>query len=165
MRGKYLIFFGVTAIILSIVFGVINSQKFEEKYGCYWDYSRKSTTLVSKAEYIDKYVSALESSKMRGKYNSLFTKRIQDNFELNLSTLKTYQKRLNDIKDLNPKTPEYQLAMSQITENEAKYQIPNYMYDIWLRYNHILLWNWICFVQVMISIFLIIIGFIMEDRY
>ncbi|MCX6749883.1 MAG: hypothetical protein NTZ83_00325 [Candidatus Pacearchaeota archaeon] len=126
----------------------------------------KSSTIVKKSEYLDKFVGALEKGGFERKYNAVFLKTPDNSFDQNFEALKSLQKRLHEIQDMDVSSFEYQTAMQQITgqeQGEAQ-EMMKVFRGIWWKENHLLLWNWICLVQVILSCGVIIVGAVLWDR-
>lgn len=158
--GILLTIIGSMLIVLSIVGGIIGSYQYENEIKSYWELADKSSTVIKKAENIDKFVEALENSKLKGKYNAIFLITPNNSFDLNFDALKTLQQRLHEIKDMDVTSFEYQTAMQQITEQEQgeANKMINVFKGIWWKENHFLLWDWIAVVQILICIGVAITG-------
>ena len=134
------------------------NNDYNNKIGNYWTLADRSSTIDAKADYMNKYVSALENSNLSGN-NAVFYKNPGNSFEYNLLAVKTLQNRLEEIKGMNPASFEYQQAISQITtqeQGEAE-DMTNTFYGIWYLNNHPLLWGWY---EMLVIMGLILMGLI-----
>lgn len=160
--GIILTVIGLVLIILNIIGGVVGSYQYENKVKSYWELADKSSTVIKKAENIDKFVQALENSNFNGKYNAIFLTTPNNSFDLNFEALKTLQQRLHEIKDMDVTSFEYQTAMQQITEQEqgeANGTLSVFK-GIWWKEHHFLLWNWVGVVQIIICSGIVITGIV-----
>lgn len=160
--GILLTLIGSMLIILSIAGGIMGSYQYENEIKSYWELADKSSTVIKKAENIDKFVEALENSGLKGKYNAVFLTTPNNSFDLNFEALKTLQQRLHEIKDMDVTSFEYQIAIQQITgqeQGEANEMISVFK-GIWWKENHFLLWNWVAWVQCLVCIGIVITGIV-----
>jgi hypothetical protein len=107
----------VTLFPAQVVMDEYTNYKYQKAAYNFWEMSCRSSTLSQKAEYVDKFVKALETIP-HSEYNALFLKTPELNFEENLKALKSFNERLHTIKDWNELTFSYQVALQQITEQE-----------------------------------------------
>ena len=166
MFGKIFVTIGIIALILSISFGVIANYKYSRDHESYWELADKASTIQEKSIQIDKFVASYDTLQFKGKYNAVFLTTESNSFNGNFRALKTLQSRLNQIKTMDPTTFEYQTAIQQITAQEqggAKYMLSE-ISGIWWKDNYLLLWDWILFLQVFISVTLIGIGAAINDN-
>jgi hypothetical protein len=158
--GIILTILGILFIGLTIGNGIVGHYHLEKDFLSYWSLADKSSTIIKKSEYLDKFVEALEKQNFEGKYNALFLNTPDNNFDQNFVVLKSLQQRLHEIKGMNVSSFEYQTAMQQITgqeQGEASAMIRIFR-GVWWKENHFLLWNWVCGVQVVLSCVVSIVG-------
>jgi hypothetical protein len=158
---------GILLVLISIFFigvdiykGAIGSYRYNKEYECYWNLADKASTISKKAEGIDKFVSALENSGFQGKYNAIFLQTPDNSFDYNFEALKSLQLRMHEIEKMDVTSFQYQTAIQQITEQEqgqAREMLSEFK-GIWWKEYHPLLWNWICFIQVVLLLGLLITG-------
>ncbi len=115
--GKILMFGSIIGLILMIVFGVRIINEYNKKYDTWLYLSVKSSTLTLKSHYFDKYVKSIETLPYKGEYDAIRRKIEHKSFDHNFLLMKEYQRRLHDIKDLDIKSTEYQLAINEINNN------------------------------------------------
>lgn len=119
--------------------------------------------MKKKAEYIDKFVNALNNSDFKNKYNAISLCTDNNSFNYNFESLKSLQQRLHEISNMDIKSFEYQTAIQQITaqeQGEAKEMLSVFQ-GIWWKEHHLLLWDWIGVTYVtLIIIGLLITGLI-----
>jgi hypothetical protein len=137
----------ILAIILFIgIYGMIMSNyKYDRDIQSNWKLADKASTMKQKAIYIDKYVSALESSNLSGSYNALILTTPDNSFDMNLEQLKTLQTRLHSVDTMNIQSFAYQTAIQQITaqeQGEAKCMLDVFE-GCWNKIHYWYLWNWI----------------------
>ena len=145
---------------IDIYKGVIGNYEYNNKYECYWSLADKASTIPKKAEGIDKFVNALENSGFKGKYNAIFLQTPDNSFDYNFEALKSLQLRMHEIEKMDITSFQYQTAIQQITQQEqgeAKEMLSEFS-GIWWKENHFMLWNWVCLVQVLLLIGVLITG-------
>src|SRR5687768_15835608 len=114
--------------IVSLVIGIIiwisqgvscarANYEYEGKIGSYWSLADKASTIPQKAEYIDKFVKAIEKEKL-AEHNALIYPTLDNETASNIRALKSLQSRLHEIKGMDPRSFEYQTAIQQITAQE-----------------------------------------------
>lgn len=165
--GIFLTIFSSLAIIMSIIFTVISNYRYENEIGSYWSLADKSSTVIKKSENIDKFVDALESSGLNGKYNAIYLKTPDNSFDMNFEALKTLQQRLREIKNMDVTSFEYNTAIDQITAQEQgeANELISIFKGIWYKENYILLWDWIAFSQIVFFLAVFILGLIFWINY
>lgn len=143
---KVLVSVLVILLYIGYVGGLVKADyEWSRDYGSNWELADKSSTLKAKSEYIDKFVTSLDTGEFRGRHNALVFTTPNNSFDENLNALKTLQGRLAEIKELNPNSFEYQQAIQQITaqeQGEAGNMI-GVMKGVWYLENHLLYWNWV----------------------
>lgn len=159
MKKVGLLVLGLGLSILYIFNDVRASYEYENDISSDWILSVKASTLEKKLEYLNKFVNKIENLGYEGKYNTIFYKTKNVSFDENLLVLKSLQEKLEEIKDMDVSSFQYQNAMFQITKQEqynAKSTLKVFN-GIWYKTNHILLWK--------ISFILIIIGWMILLKY
>ena len=160
-------------ILLTIVFSiilvadtintVIGHFDYTRQYASHWELAVKASSIPKKLEGVDRFVNALENSNMQGQHDALFLKTPNNGFNENLEALKSLQIRLHEIHDMDVSSFQYQTALAQITQqeqNEAS-QMLNVFEGIWWKQNHLMLWDWVGFINVFGSIALFGLGMIL----
>jgi hypothetical protein len=140
----------------------MSNYKYEKTISSYWNLADKASTIDQKIIYMDKFVKALESAGLTGKYNAVWLETSDNSFDKNLEAVKSLQSRLHEIKSLDPKTFEYNTAINQITaqeQGEAK-EMLSVFEGVWNKENYTLIWNWIGACQIIFFIVLLIIGIV-----
>lgn len=165
--GAILTIGSIGLLISSIIYGVTCNYRYEKEISSYWNLADKSSTITKKAEYIDKFVAAMEKQSFIGKYNAIFTKTADNSFDENFQALKTLQQRLHEISDMDVTSFQYQTAIQQITEQEQgeAYLMLNVFKGIYIKDNYFLLWNWVCGLQVILCLIGIIGGIAIWNVY
>ena len=155
------------AILGSVIIGenTISSYHYEKSYSQLWQLADKSSTIPAKQEYISQFLTALKDGKARGDfadYNAIFLKTPNNSFDSNLKALETLSHRLTEIQNMNPSSFEYNTAIQQITaqeQGEAGAMLAEFN-GCYLLNNYLLVWGWIGFVAVVISLICFIgVGF------
>jgi hypothetical protein len=159
--------FGITLFVISLVLaiimigkGVLGWYEYNKTYKSYWNLAVKASTIPQKTIYVDKFVIALENSGMNGEYDAVFLETPDNSFDKNLEALKTLQTRLQEIQLMDPKSFEYNTAISQITAQEQgeSNSMLTVFSGIWWKTNHFMLWDWVCAINVCIVITMFVLG-------
>lgn len=159
----------LTWLTFNIAGEVRGSYAYEGAVGSYWNLADKSSTIPKKAEYIDKFVSALEQQHFDGQYNAVIFPTPDNSFDRNFEALKSLQGRLHEIEKMDVASFQYQTAIQQITaqeQGEAKAMLD--VFDgLWWKQNHFLLWDWVEMVNWIVlglaMIFVGLFGFVAFD--
>jgi len=166
---RHSMFYG--GIILLIAYIGISFPAFNEynlQHENYWELADRSSSIEDKYVYINEMVASFEESNLHGTYNAIIYKNPSNNFDNNLKALISLRDRLDEIKEMDVTSFEYQTAISQITAQEQGEAISmlSVLQGSWFKQNHIFYWNWIALVTI-ISILVIICigGFKMVDEY
>jgi hypothetical protein len=148
--------------ICTITMDIVGSYQYERDYQSYWNLADKASTIEQKAEYIDKYVNAIENGDMSG-YNAIIFTTPDNSFDQNLIALKSLQGRLHEISKMNVNSFEYQTAISQITEQEQgeAYKMIKTFEGIWWKCHYILLWDWIGTLTIAICTILLVLSLVL----
>lgn len=160
--GMYMIIFGV---VLSIVRGALHyeaSYNYEKLVGNNWILSNRASNITQKADYLNKFVTALDSQHLQGLNTGLYMKTPEGDFNENLKAIKSLQTRLNDCYQMNDTSFAYQTAMGQIEQEQggATHILDN-LEQCWVRTNYPSLWNpWIFWLCVSLEVGLCVGGFI-----
>src|SRR5262249_79684 len=116
--GSFMIAIFVIAIIVLVIAAAYASYDYSQNFQSYWSLSESASTLSLKSEYMDKYVSAVDSAHMDGEYAAIFFKTPQNSFDESRKVLGSLQQRLRECKDLKESDMAYQQAITQITAQE-----------------------------------------------
>lgn len=109
-----------------LIYGVVNNYfvglEYQRVLGKHFEYADRASDAITKAEYFNAYVSAIENEGLTEGCSAVFfceqpNASLTDNYKVALSL----QTRLNDIAEMNPKSMEYANAMDQITLKEFCY--------------------------------------------
>jgi hypothetical protein len=118
--------------------------EYENSIGSYWSLSEKASALDVKADYLNKFVAAVEAAHLEGN-NAIFLRTPDNSIEQNMVALHSLQKRMNEIKGMDVTSFAYQQAIQQITAQEQG-EASNLLGVIegkWYLDHHFLLWDWI----------------------
>lgn len=126
---------------------VLADFEYDAAIGSYWSLSEKASSLDVKADYLDKFVSAVDAAHLTG-HNAIFLKTPDNSVEQNLVALHSLQTRMHEIRKMDPTSFPYQQAITQITAQEQGEagKMLDAFYGIWYLQNHFLLWGWIDFI-------------------
>jgi hypothetical protein len=91
--------------------------EYENSIGSYWSLSEKASSLDAKADYLNKFVAAVEAAHLEGN-NAIFLRTPDNSIEQNMVALHSLQKRMNEIKGMDVTSFAYQQAIQQITAQE-----------------------------------------------
>ena len=149
----------ISVILLCIYIGIFlyASWQYENTISNSWGLAEKASTIDLKSDYIDKFVKALEESKLQGTNAYLIFKTPYSSFDQNMITLKSLQSRLQEIKTLDINSFAYQTAIQQITaqeQGEANRMLEIFS-ECWLRIHYVYLWS---LYGVLVFIGILIIG-------
>jgi len=142
-----------TSLIISVILGIIiirgtilSNYEYENKYGYAWELADKSSTIKDKAKYIDEFVSLIKYTRWDfANYDAIYLQTKDNSFDRNLEAVKTLQKRLTEIQNMNPNTFEYQVAIQQITQQEQgeAYNMLSVIKGCYVLNNYWYCWNWL----------------------
>jgi hypothetical protein len=141
------------AVVLAAVMGLFQGQQkiadhyqYERRFGSYWELSDKSSSLDAKAAYIDQFVEALEDNRSEfADHNALFLSTPNNSFDRNLQAVTSLRARLAEIKTMDPRSFEYQTAISQITAQEQgeASEMLGVLHGCWTLKSHPFVWDWL----------------------
>jgi hypothetical protein len=164
MRGLGIALLVVGVILVGIfgIQGIIANYVWERDFGSYWSLAEKASTIQQKSEYMDKFVTALENSGLKGQSDALFLNTPDNSFDMNLSALKSLQKRLEDIKTMDISSFQYQTAIEQITKQEQGEagKMISVLESCWWKVHQSNLWNIWVFLSFGIPVVLAVIGWL-----
>lgn len=129
------------------------------EYGSQWALSVKASTIAQKAEYVDKFVGALDKSGLEGSNDAVWYFTPNNSFDENMKALKSLQKRLHDISGMNENDFAYQSAIQQITaqEQDDNGEVLSVLFGCWQKVHHPYLWNPFWCIGIFIGLFLLFI--------
>jgi len=133
----------IVLMVWAAVAEVFAEYDYENHIGSYWSLSDKASSLDQKADYLDKFVAAIENSRLAD-HDAVFFKTPDNSVEQNMIALKSLQKRMHEIKGMDVQSFQYQQAISQITaqeQGEAGHLLSVFK-GAWYLENHPLLWDW-----------------------
>lgn len=110
-----------------------------------WSLSDKSSNLAAKADYMGKFVSALQSTNLADN-DALLYKTADNSCPNNIEAVTTLKQRLDQIKGMDEGSLQYQQAISQITAQEQgeSTTLISTLNGCYMKANHYFLWNgWI----------------------
>jgi hypothetical protein len=160
MRGPILTLGASILLLITLSFAVIADYQYENKIISQWNLAEKASTIELKSQYIDQFMVAIDKPEFRGQYNAVILKTPDNSFDANFNALQSFQGRLQEIKTMDVRSFEYQTAIQQITAQEQGEadEMLSVIHGIWLKDNYPLLWDWVCAVQVLLSIVILCIG-------
>lgn len=115
--------FGVIALtlVLGIVYAVNGfsaKNEYTTKIENHWTLADRASTIEAKRGHIKAFVDAIENSNIQDEHDAIFFKNQENSAFYNLEAVKSLAQRLDQIKDMNPNSFEYQAAIQQITAQE-----------------------------------------------
>ena len=155
MRVFAWVVLGLTVVLFGVwVFGAVHANyEYEQTIGSFWELSDRASALDLKADYLDKYVAALDSAHLSG-HDAIIFPTPQNDVGQNLTALRSLQTRMHEIRTMDVQSFAYQQAISQITAQEQGQAQP--MLDVlegrWYLDHHPLYWGWICGIVVFLFI-------------
>ena len=132
-----------------IVDAVFADYSYSNSIESYWELGVKASTLEKKADYLDKFVGALDSGGLADS-SALWLKTPDNSTEQNFVALRSLQKRMHEIQAMDVRSFEYQQAISQITaqeQGEATNMLGVFR-EAWYMSHHFFLWDWMALVSV-----------------
>ena len=149
VRGASALFFVLALAATVWFFGLIADAVFADynysnSIGSYWELGVKASTLEKKADYLDRFVGALEKGNLADS-SALWLKTPDNSTEQNFVALRSLQKRMHEIQAMDVKSFEYQQAISQITaqeQGEASNMLGVFK-EAWYMNHHFFLWDWV----------------------
>lgn len=159
--GTFLVLSGLGLAVGLIMEGLNIHNQFETAIQSNWELSDRSSTLDAKAQYIEAYYNALESSGINGLSNALFYQNPTNDCATNIQVVKTLSDRLEQIKGMDESSFQYQQAIQQITAQEQGEagDMTDTLHGCWLRANHYIYWNpIIALFMFIIPVFLLFMG-------
>ena len=156
----------ITMTLISLVYAgfigfayVYSNWQFENTILSNWNLADKSSTIVEKSRYVTAFVEVLDKSGLQGKHNAVFLKTPDNSFDNNVEAIRSLQKRLEEIDEMDVKSFEYQTAIQQITQQEQGEagRILSVIRGVWMKENCILIWDWVRWITLTP---LMIIGFV-----
>lgn len=147
----------ISVIVLPITFyqQVVSKYQFEKDYGNEWGLADKSSTLTAKRQHIDKFIENLERDKSKfATNNAIFLKTPSNNFEANLTALKTLQERLGIVEKMDPESFQYNTAIQQITQQEQgeAHEMIGVIQGCYYLNNYPMAWDWIFDILISVGI-------------
>ena len=144
IAGIIVLMIGIIGLVGMIIAMVGADNQYNNQIYNYWSLADKSSTIEAKADYVDKFVGAIDNAHLGGN-NALIYKNPDNSFEFNFQAVKTLQQRLQEIKTMDPNSFEYQQAISQITQQEQgeAQDMLGVLEGIWYKQNHLFLWSYI----------------------
>jgi hypothetical protein len=135
----------VLALIAMGIFAIKASYQYEAIIESMWSLADKSSTIPAKAQYVDRFVDALDQQGFGGKYNAIIFPTPDNSYDQNYAALKTLQSRLHEIATMDITSFQYQTAIQQITAQEQgeAHKMLNVFEGVWRKEHYPFLWNWI----------------------
>jgi hypothetical protein len=161
--GLVLILISVLIAILYIGTAVHANFEYENKISYSWNLADKASQIKQKTQYIDKFVSTLESSGLQGKYNAVWLQTPDNSFDKNLEALKSLQSRLHNIQTMDENSLAYQQAIYQITQQEQgeALKMTETFKSIWFKEYHTFLWGWVATIGILLTAVMFIVGLVL----
>lgn len=115
--GIILLTVGIILLGSYITYAVYSNFNWDNAVYSNWNLSDKSSTLQAKADYMDKFVLALQSNNLADN-DALIWKTADNNCQNNINAVITLRDRLTQIKGMDETSFQYQQAIQQITSQE-----------------------------------------------
>jgi hypothetical protein len=144
MLGRGLFLAAVLGLIgWAITAEILADYELDKTMGSYWCLSVKSSDLNTKAEYLNRFVAAVEDAHLSG-YNAIWLQTPDNSIAQNMVALHSLQSRMNEIKSMDVTSFAYQQAISQITAQEQGEadKLLGTIRGVWYLQQHPLLWDW-----------------------
>lgn len=123
---------------------VATTYEYDRTIGSYWTLGVKASTLALKADYLNRFVAAVDSARLTG-HNALLLPTPNNDVATNLATLKNLQARMQEIRRMADTSLSYQQAISQITaqEQDEAGAMLGVLEGRWFLTHHPFYWEWI----------------------
>lgn len=133
--------------VLSLVFvrGCVRANyEYERTVGSFWNLSVKASTLELKADYLNRFVAAVDSAHLSGN-DAIFFPTPDNSIEQNLMALHSLQQRMSEIRGMDVTSFQYQQAISQITsqEQDEATAMLSVIQGRWFLDHHLIFWDWV----------------------
>lgn len=162
--GALFLLLAVLGIVGACIVNTLADYKYTKDYMSNWNLADKSSTLQTKADYISKFVTTIETNRNDfADYDAIFLQTNDNSFEYNLQAVKTLNDRLKQVSQMNESSFEYQTAMQQITGQEMgeAHQMLNVIESTWYLKNYPFLWGWIAVIGILGIIIMGVLGVIL----
>lgn len=166
--GIFVLIIGVTLLVAPIWVDVIGGYHWRNEYLNHWTLADRSSTIPSKQQHIRDFVNALEKGNDNGRfssYDALLLQTPSNNFQTNLTALKTLSQRLDEIQGMDPNSFQYNTAIQQITaqeQGEAR-EMLGILQGCFFLANYPIAWNWIEGLMICSAIVIGIFGVILIE--
>lgn len=121
------------------------NKEYTDAVGNYWTFVGISSTLEEKERYIKKYIDAVKTVK-HAEHSAIWYQTAENNYDANVLAIESLYKRLNEIKNMDVKSFEYQLAIRLLTSQELG-NTKDVVYELkeaWYLERNVLYFDWIC---------------------
>ena len=161
-KGILFISLGALLIISTITLNFIGDYLYERDHLSYWNLSVKASTIEQKARYLDLFVESFKNKGFDGEYNAFFLKTPDNSFDKNYEALVSLKVRLDEIQHMDIASFQYQTAIQQITQQEQgeASTMLDVFSGIWFKLHSPMLWDWIAFSLILLSLAFIFVGLI-----
>jgi len=135
---------GIALIIFAVAISFWASYIYSVSFGSSWDLADRASSIEQKQVMIHQFYTQLESASL-SEYNALIFKTPENNCGNNMIALSSLDKRLGEIRNLDPEGFAYQTAMQQITEQEQGQAdaLTSTLKGCWTLKHYLLAWDWI----------------------
>ena len=160
-RSIVLAIVGLILLIVGVRGCVVSNYNFENKYSYAWELADKSSTIEAKCKYINEFVNVISSNRNDfADYNAIRLVTKNNSFDYNLKAITTLRDRLNEIKDMDITSFQYNTAIQQVTsqeQGEARYLI-SVIEGCYCLKNYPYIWDWIGLL-LFLGIFILFLNF------
>lgn len=139
---------------------IYSNYQYDNTVLSYWNIADKTSTISEKSNYIDQFVSALQSNNLQGLNANLIFKTPDQSFDQNFVALQSLQSRLKQISTMDESSFQYQTAIQQITAQEQGQadDMLNVFWQCWQQKNYYYIWNPITSLVWFIGSILLVVG-------
>ena len=161
--GAIFLALGTIAIVFLIVGNVLAKYHYLQDYGNLWNLADKSSDIKSKAQYIENFITALETGDQKGEFadhDAIWLATPDNAFADNLRALRTLGTRLQEIQGMDPRSFEYNTAIQQITAQEQgdAYRMLTVFTGCYKLANYPWLWGWIAGIEIGFIVIFVLVG-------
>jgi hypothetical protein len=165
---------GLILAVIGIVSAIAENYTWTRDYYSFWSLADKASSIPAKQQKLEEFYKCLVNGRERGVFasnNAKFLITPDNSFDTNLQALKTLVDRLEEIKQMDPTSFQYNTAIQQITaqeQGEAKAMLGVFE-GCYALVNYPIAWEWfggIFWTFVVVLLLVSCIGFIVAlDHY
>lgn len=157
----------VALVTIYLVRAVSANNEYANKIQNHWTLADRASTIEAKREHIKSFVNAIENSNIQDEHDAIFFENPENSAFHNLEAVKSLAQRLDQIKDMNPSSFEYQTAIQQITaqeQGEAQNML-RVLENCWMKKYHWFYWKAGIIIMIVIFGIMAILGIMLMGAF